>query len=87
MSVVCGGVGGILKWQRLRTGGLGSTSKEEKKEEQRVNGRDLWGRGSKSRNSKSWSHCPAKGAKAVCVRKTAWREEKQTGPMEAFWTS
>lgn len=31
VSVVCGGVGGILKWQRLRTGGLGSTSKEKKR--------------------------------------------------------
>lgn len=81
-----GGVGGILKWERLRTGGLGSISKKEKRKS-RENGRDLWGQDSKSRNSKSWSHCLTKGAKAVCIRKTVHKEESRQGPTEGFWTS
>lgn len=42
------------------------------------------GQGSKSRNSKSWSHSLTKGAKAVCIRKPACREESRQGPMEDF---
>jgi hypothetical protein len=34
--------------------------------------------------SRDRSHSPTKGAKAVCIRKTACREESRQGPMELF---
>ena len=74
----------MLKWERLRTGGLGSTSKNQKERAESEWQRLVGLQGSKIRNRNIWSHCLTKGAKAVCIRKTVHREESRQGPVEAF---